>query len=89
MYPLYRRQGCGGGEQETGLLRGAGPAWQGLEGVSCASPQPGWGVGGPRVRLPSGNSRTKPYSILVGAVGFGESDSVSLLSGEWNFVVTP
>lgn len=43
----------------------------------------------PRCGCLSGNSRTKPSSVLVGAVGFGKSDSVSLLSGEWNFVVTP
>lgn len=48
-----------------------------------------WGVAGHRRGCLSGNSGTKPGGILVGAAGFGESDSVSLLSGEWNFVVTP
>lgn len=37
----------------------------------------------------SENGGSKPYSILVGAAGSGKSDSVSLLSGEWNSVVTP
>lgn len=47
------------------------------------------GTGGPGFSCLSGNSRTKLSGILVGAMGFGKSDSISLLSGEWNFVVTP
>lgn len=84
------------GSQEEGQLdRGtvaslAGPWCRGQQGLFRTSLQPGLvRVGGPGCDCLSGNSRTKLCSILVGAMGFGKSDSISLLSGEWNFVVTP
>lgn len=68
----------------------AGPWRRGQQGLFRISLQPGLvGVGGPGCDCLSGNSRTKLCGILVGAMGFGKSDSISLLSGEWNFVVTP
>lgn len=33
--------------------------------------------------------RDKACSFFMGAASIGKSDSISLLSGEWNFVVTP
>lgn len=81
-----RRNNCREG-QWPGL---AGARCRGQQEVFCTSLQPGLvGVRGPGCEFLSGNSRTKLCSILVGAMGFGKSDSISLLSGEWNFVVTP
>lgn len=59
------------------------------KGVSCTSVRPGLvrvGVpGASACQATAGQSPQHP----VGAIGFGKSDSISLLSGEWNFVVTP
>lgn len=47
------------------------------------------GSGGVWVQLPVWEQQDKALQHSCGAVGFGKSDSISLLSGEWNFVVTP
>lgn len=76
---LQEQQGASAGERgETGALAGSWyPGWI-LSPPKCLCGPTAVHVGTAGQSLQS-----------AGAVGFGKSGSISLLSGEWNFVVTP